>query len=685
MTNPSALPAQPAARRAARWSLRWSLLSLPLLALTPPLVAQDRGTPEGEWRSTGGDAWNTRFAPLDQVNASNFENLRLAWVWRADNFGPNVDQTYRATPSYVNGRLYTVAGSRRTVVSIDAATGETLWTFREPHTERWENSPRQAYGKGVAYHEVDGRGVIYVASPGFFLHALDAETGLPLEGFGQPVPVEGFGEWGTVDMLTYLDRAQPHDPYSGPPRELGNITTSSPPIVVNDVVIVGSSAAQGLTYTRLEQIPGDILAFDARTGAHLWTFHVIPRPGEYGHETWENDAWSYSGNVNAWAPLSADLERGIVYLPTDAPTNDAYGGFRPGDNLYGTSILALDARTGQRVWHFQTVKHDIWDWDNPVAPILLDLNVEGRTIPALVQTTKQGLAYTFNRVTGEPIWPIPDMPVPQSLIPGEQTSPTQPIPTRPAPYEIQGLTQDELIDFTPELRARAIEVTAGVQFGPLFLPPIHRDNDLGFRVSAICPSVTGGTNIIGGTVADPETGIMYVASVKSCTGIVMVPGNERDDGSPNRSTGTTIVDWVQGPGGGLGSIDGLPILKPPYGRITAIDMNTGEHLWWIPNGNTPDRIANHPLLAGLDIGNTGQASHATALVTRSLLMYGEGRSGTPQFHAVDKWTGEPVGTIALPAPSTTAPMSYMHEGAQYIIVPIGGGGHPAALAAYRLP
>ncbi len=655
------------------------------VGLAAPALAQERGTPLGEWHGYGGDAWNTRYSPLEQVNASNFEDLRLAWTWRTDNFGPSVDFTPRATPTYANGMLYTVAGTRRTVVAIDPATGETVWTYREPHTERWERSPRKSYGRGVAYHEIDGRRVLYVASPGFFLHAIDADTGLPLEGFGQQVPIDGFPQWGVVDMLANLDRAHPYDVYSGPDPLIGNITTSSHPIVVNDVVIVGSSAEQGLSYTRIEQVPGDILAYDARTGEHLWTFHVIPRPGEYGHDTWENDAWEWSGNINAWAPLSADLERGIVYIPTDAPTNDAYGGFRPGDNLFGTSVLALDARTGERVWHFQTVRHDIWDWDNPVPPLLLDVNIDGEVVPIAVQTTKQGLAFTFNRVTGEPIWPIPDVPVPASLIPGEQASPTQPIPTRPAPYEIQGLTEDDLIDFTPELRQRAIEQLADVQFGPLFLPPIHRDNDLGFRASAVCPSVTGGTNIIGGTVADPETGILYVASVKSCTGIVMIPGEERDQGQPGRNPGATVVDWVQGPGGGLGSIDGLPVLSPPYGRITAIDMNTGEHLWWIPNGDTPDRIAEHPLLEGVDIGNTGQPSHAVALATRSLLMYGEGRSGTPQFHAVDKLTGERVGTIELPANASTAPMSYMHEGVQYILVPVGGGGNPGMLAAYRLP
>ena len=647
--------------------------------------ALERGTPEGEWRYWGADAWSTRYSPLDQIDAENFEELEVAWTWRGDNFGPTPDFILRSTPIYVDGVLYTVAGRRRTAAAIDPATGETLWTFREPHTPRWENSPRQNYGRGLAYAEVDGRGVVYLLTPGFFLHALDAKTGLPLEGFGEPVPVEGFGEHGTVDMLAHLDRAQPHDPYYGVPDSLGNITTSSPPIVVDGVVIVGSSALPGLgSQTRIENLPGDILAYDARTGEHLWRFHVIPRPGEYGHETWENDAWEWSGNANAWAPLSADEERGIVYLPTKAPTNDVFGGFRPGDNLFANSVIALDVHTGERVWHFQTVHHDLWDWDNPVAPILLDVTVDGEPVPAVVQTTKQGLTFAFNRETGEPLWPIEERPVPQSQVPGEQSSPTQPFPTRPAPFEIQGLSEDDLIDYTPELRELALEAVSDIKLGPLFNPPIHRDNPEGYRAAAVCPSFTGGNNIIGGTVADPETGIIYVASRKACSGAVLDPGEARDDGEPGTARGRTVTPWVSGPGGAFTNVDGLSILKPPYGRITAIDMNTGEHLWWIPNGDTPDSVAEHPLLEGVDLPNTGQDSHATALVTGSLLMYGEGRAGEPRFHAVDKLTGERIGTIELPAPSSTAPMTYMHEGRQYIVVPVAGSGMPGSLVGLRV-
>ena len=468
-----------------------------------PAAAQEGETPAGEWRYIGGDAGHTRYSGLDQITADNFEDLELAWVWRGDNFGSSALGVSRSTPIYVDGVLYTVAGERRTVVAIDPATGETLWTHREPHTTRFDRGMRQGYGKGVAYAEVDGRGVIYIISPAFFLHALDAKTGRPLEDWGNPVPLPGFPQTGVVDMLPDLiadwgpwqswDGA--YDPDFGIPRELGYITSSSPPIVVNGVVVVGNSAEQGYNQTRVENVPGDILGYDARTGEHKWKFHVIPRPGEFGHETWENDAWEWTGDVSSWAPLSADPERGLVYVPTNPPTIDFYGGFRPGDGLFGTSVIALDVQTGERVWHFQTVHHDIWNFDNPTAPVALDVTVDGRPRQIVVQATKQGWAYTFDRVTGEPIWPIEERPVPQSEVPGEQLSPTQPMPTRPAAYEMQGLTEDDLIDFTPELRAEALEIVQNYRLGPIFNPPIQRGHPSGLRSFVSCPS--GASNIHG--------------------------------------------------------------------------------------------------------------------------------------------------------------------------------------------
>ena len=632
-----------------------------------PARAQEGGGHEGEWRYWGSDAASTRYSPLDQIDASNFGSLEVAWTWRGDNFGPEADPLLRATPIYVNGTLYSVAGSRRTAVAIDPATGETLWTFREPPTKRWEDSMRKNYGKGVAYAEVDGRGVIYLVTPAFFLHALDPDTGYP---------VESFGEGGVVDLLDGLG-PWPHDRDKGLDPATGYITNSSPPIVVNGVVVVGNSHEQGYYQTRQENVPGNVLGYDAATGEHLWTFNVIPQEGEHGNDTWENDAWKWTGNVSAWAPLSADPELGLVYVVTDPPTVDYFGGFHPGDNLFANTILAIDAATGERRWHFQTVHHDVWNYDNPTAPNLMDVTVDGREIRALAQVTKQGWAYVLDRATGEPVWPIEERPVPQSDVPGEHLSPTQPFVTRPAPFEMQGLTEDDLIDFTPELRAMALEIVKDFRLGPLFNPPSRENAPDGTQAAIHCPGANGGANIPGGAAADPETGILYVASTKGCSAPRLVPGTDVDPESN--------VDWVSvGPGGVRGP-EGLPIFKPPYGTITAIDMNTGDHLWRIPNGATPESVKNHPLLEGVDVGNTGSRSHATKLVTKTLLMYGEGRGAAPVFRAVDKATGAELGAVELPGSTLTAPMTYMHEGVQYVVMAVGGRGMAGALVALRLP
>ena len=676
-----------------RLACRLILVASFSVAAAVPAAAQERGNPEGEWRYLGGDAWHTRSSSLDQINAGNFEDLEVAWVWRGDNFGPSVDYLYRSTPIYVDGLLYTVAGQRRTVVAIDPSTGETVWTYREPHTTRYERGMRNNYGKGVAYAEVDGRGVIFTSSPGFFLHALDAKTGRPLENWGKPVPVPGFPKTGVVDLLRDLvsdwdpwkDSGYTYDAEHGIPRDLGSISSSSPPIVVNGVVIVGNVHEQGYYQTRNENIPGDILAYDARTGGHLWKFHVIPRPGEFGHDTWSNDAWKTTGDVSSWAPMSADPERGIVYIPTNPPTIDFYGGFRPGNNLFGTSIIALNVQTGERVWHFQTVHHDIWNFDNPTAPVLMNVTVDGQATPIVVQTTKQGFAYTFNRETGEPVWPIVERPVPQSDLPGERLSPTQPFPTRPLAFEMQGLTEDDLIDFTPELRSEALEIIKNYRLGPLFNPPIQVGHPSGLRSFVSCPS--GASNIYGPNSADTETGILYVASQRGCRSENIVPGREMDEPDDIMTTGRTISDWAVANRGDFRGPQGLPIFKPPYSKITAIDMNTGEHLWWIPNGDTPDRIKNHPALEGVDLPATGVTSHPVTMVTGSLLLTAEGIAGQPVLHAVDKRTGERLGTVELPAPGQYGMMTFQHEGQQYIVVQVASTSErfPGSLAALRLP
>ena len=448
-------------------------------------AAQQTGVENGEWRYLGGDAGHTRSSPLNQINAANFSKLKVAWIFRGDNFGPGIEFTARSTPVFVKGVLYTVVGQRRQVVAIDAATGETRWTFREPDTSRYLRSPRSDFGKGVAYAEVDGRGVIYISTPGFFLWALDARTGRPLENWGgAPVPLKDFPKSGVIDMIPDLVRdwgpwltwkGERYDPDYGLPRKLGEITCSSPPIVVNGVVVVLAGHEPSYDQTRIENVPADIQGYDAKTGKHLWKFHVIPRPGEVGHETWENDAWVYSGNMASWAPAAADPARGLVYIVTNASTYQFYTGHRPGANLFGGSVIALDVKTGKRKWHFQVHHSDQWNYDIPTAPILMDLTVNGRKIPALIQNTKQGLIFALNRETGEPIWPIEERPVMQTEVPGNYTSPTQPYPTRPEPLDrivVNGITEEFLLDYTPELKRRAIEALSKFRVGGLYVPPL---------------------------------------------------------------------------------------------------------------------------------------------------------------------------------------------------------------------
>ena len=650
--------------------------------------AQPRGGPSGEWHYIGGDAAHTRYSPLDQIDASNFEKLTVAWTWRGDNFGPTVDSIFRSTPLYVDGLLYTVAGERRTVAAIDSGTGETIWTYREPHTTRFARGMRNNYGKGVAFAELDGRKVIFYTSPGFFLHALDAKSGEHLENWGTAVPLPGFPKSGVVDMLPdlvkdwdpWLSSGYKYDADHGIPRDLGNLSTSSPPIVVNGVIVVGNVHEQGYYQTRIENIPGDILAYDAGTGKPRWKFHVIPKPGEFGHDTWKNDAWMRTGDVSSWAPMSADPERGLVYIPTNPPTIDFFGGFRPGDNLFGTSLLALDVKTGRRVWHFQMVHHDIWNFDNPQAPVLLDVTIDGRRTPIVVETTKQGFAYVFNRLTGQPIWPIEERPVAASDLPGEILSPTQPFPTRPKPFEIQELTEDNLIDFTPELRQQALEIRRRYKTGPLFNPPIQVGHPSGLRSFVSCPA--GASNINGPTVADPEAGVLFVTTQRLCRSENMVPGEKMDEPDDPKTTGRTLARWVVANRGDLRGPDGLPIWKPPYSRIIAIDMATGEFLWEIPNGDTPEHIRNHPALRGLNLPPTGQMGHAVMLPTRTLLVTAPG--GDPVLYAVDKKTGRRVGTVKLPAPGQYGMMGYLHRGTQYIVVQVGSPTHPGSLVALRL-
>ncbi len=688
--------------------LRLTLALGGLLCLPMASTAQGPGAEEGHWTFLGGDAWHTRYTRADQINASNFGDLEVAWRFDAGSFGPS---TSRATPSYVDGRLITVTGERRHVIALEPATGELLWSFTEPNTFRYEYSMRKAYGKGITYGEIDGRGVVYITTPGFFLHALDAETGRHLENWGKAVDVPGFPKSGTVDLVWDLiedwgrwqEWDHPYDPYQGIPLELGYITSSSPPIVVNDVVVVGNSAEQGYNQTRKEMVPGDILAYDAGTGKLKWKFHVIPRPGEFGHETWENDAWKWTGDISSWAPMAADPELGLVYIPTNGPTIDYYGGFHPGDNLYGTSLIALDVETGERKWHYQMVHHDIWNYDTPTAPVLMDVTVDGKAVKGIFQATKQSFVYALNRETGEPIWPIEERPVPASTVPGEKLSPTQPFPTKPPAFDLQGRMEEDLIDYTPEVREAVLKYAREKNlFFPLFNPPVVADSpDANWPGAGLaCPGGGGGANIYSPAVADPVAGVMYVASSSGCGAYTLMPGVESPLDSASQPTGTTHSEWSRaveegGRGGGGGArgrpdrvrFGGISIWKGPVGRITAIDMTTGEHLWVIPNGDAPEEdqvaIRNHPLLqdvAGVPT-NQGRRGWSVMVTTPTLLMAsGQTGDGTWNLFAIDKRTGERVGAVEIPGATRYGMSSWVHEGKQYVIIQLADG-----LAAMALP
>jgi len=644
--------------------LTFVLLTIFTVIWPLPGQAQQSKTSYGEWRYWGGDERSSRYSSLDQINAGNVTELEIAWRWKSANFGPTPDFIYRATPIYVKGKLYTVAGQRRAVVAIDPGTGETLWMWRMKDNPRWRASTRKNYGKGVAYAEVNGRDVIYVITPGYYLVALDAETGRPLPYFGLN---------GIIDLHLGLGNYAV-DPDRGV-LESGDITSSSAPLVINGVVVVGNSHDRGYYPSKKENVPGHVRGYDAKTGTMLWRFNVVPQPGEPGHDTWEDDSWKYTGNISAWAPLSGDSELGHVYVVTDTPTNDYYGGDRPGQNLYGTSIIAIDVKTGEKAWHYQMVHHDVWNYDNPNAPKVIDIVVNGKQIPAVVETTKQGWAYVFNRKTGEPVWPIEERPVPQSDVPGERTAPTQPFVTKPPAFELQGVTEDDLIDFTPELKEQGLKIARQYRMGPIFTPPSLADAPNGTNGAFVSPGANGGANIPGGSSIDPETGMLYVATERGHSVIALVPGS---------SKGSNAGYVSLGPGGVRGP-QGLHLFKPPYGSIVAIDLNIGDIVWKIPNGDTPADMKKHPALQGVELPVTGKRSHATILTTKPLLFYGEGRRGDPLLHAVDKRTGSEIARIDLPAKTNTAPMTYMHDGRQYIVAAVAQAGFEGELIALALP
>jgi quinoprotein glucose dehydrogenase len=642
------------------------------------------GAPRGEWPTYGGDLGHTRYAPLDQISAANFNDLEVAWRFKTDNLGPRPEFNLQSTPLMVRGRLYSTGGTRRAVVALDAGTGELLWVHSENEGARGAASPRQLSGRGLAYW-TDGKDerILYV-TPGYRLIALDARTG---------VPIAGFGRSGAVDLKADLDPAM--DLTTAP------IGLHATPIVAGNIVIVGAAFETGANPKSRRNIKGAVRGFDVRTGKRLWVFKTIPEPGEVGHETWENDSWAYTGNTGVWAQISVDEELGMAYLPVELPTHDYYGGARPGNGLFGESLVAIDYRTGERKWHYQLVHHGLWDMDIPCAPLLVDIRVNGRAIKAVAQPSKQAFLYVFDRVTGQPVWPIEERPVPQGDTPGEKYSPTQPIPTQPAAYDRQGLAIDDLIDFTPELRAEAVKAIAQYRIGPLFTPPAVSRAEGPIATLSMATQAPA-TNWPGGSY-DPETHILYVYSQSAVATLgLMPPADGTADGvryhqgtvltGARRSGGSGSATAQAGGAATAPTVQGLPLIKPPYGRINAINLDAGDILWQVPHGETPDAIRNHPALKGLNIPRTGRQGQVGTLVTRTLVIAGEpGFGPTPSgqrgsmLRAYDKRTGADAGAVYMPAPQTGSPMTYMLNGRQYLVVAISGGSYSGELVAFTAP
>jgi quinoprotein glucose dehydrogenase len=621
----------------------------------------------GEWPSYGGDLGHRRYAPLDQIDASNFGSLEIAWRYSVANLGPTPEMRLQSTPLVVDGVLYTTGGTRRAVTALNAATGEQLWVFSLDEGVRGAEAPRRLSGRGLAFWQRgNDKRVVYV-TPGYRLVALNAATGRP---------IESFGDDGIVDLKASLDQGDGWD--------ANQIGTHSPPTIARNVIIVPAAHTPLAPAEQANNVVGYIRGFDVVTGRLLWTFHTVPQPGEPGYETWLNDsARTGGGNAGVWATISADEELGLAYLPVESPYGDMYGGLRPGANLYGESVVAVDIRTGERRWHFQTSHHPLWDYDIPTAPILVDAVKDGRTIKALAQATKQGLLFVLNRETGEPVWPIPEVAVPQGNVPGEWYSPTQPIPT--LRYGQQGIETGDLIDFTPALRAEAERLVANHRMGPIYTPAVPFNPN--GPVSTLM--VMGGSNWPGGSY-DPDSHIIYVTAsvgVNSMTICRYAEGSVMPHG--------ICLGPDAGAFGGVRnlSVQGLPLLKPPYGTIAAFDLTKGELLWEIPNGDTPENVRNHPALQGVELGRTGRAGQPPgALATKTLLIAAEpGYGPTPDgnrgsmLRAYDKRTGRELAAVQLPAPQSGSPMTYMQDGRQFLVIAVSGTDRPGELLAYALP
>ena len=693
-----------------------------------PGAARMPSTASGDWPHYTADLRGTKYSPLDQINAGNFNQLEVAWRFKTDVLGPRPEYKLEGTPLAINGVLYTTGGTRRSVVALDGKTGELMWAHSLREGRRAGVSPRQLSGRGVSYW-TDGRGddrVVYVTT-GYRLVALNAKTGSP---------VSSFGKDGIVDLKegAVFGAGQPIN------LETGEIGLHATPAIVKDVIIVGSSMREGATVSTHNNTKGLVRAFDVRTGKLLWTFKTIPLPGEFGNDTWERDSWAVNGNTGVWTQITVDEELGLVYLPVETPTSDFYGGHRPGNNLFAESIVCVDLKTGQRKWHFQVVHHPIWNYDMSSAAILVDIYVNGRPVKAVAVPGKQAFLFVFDRVTGQPIWPIEERPVPQSDVPGEKTSPTQPFPTRPPAYARQTLkVPDDLIDFTPELRAQAVKQIERYKVGPWMYNPAVLGDVNGILGAINMNNAVGGTNWPG-VAYDPEThniianannsGITATSLVPPPAGFsdiryvsgvagrpfqeVIGPGDCCAADSPRAiaqaqaqaqaaaaaARGTappaTPPPAAGGGGGGGGGllVEGLSILKPPYGTISAVNLDRGEILWQVPHGDTPDNVRNHPMLKGVNIPKTGQAgtSGVGLMVTKTLVVMGDPQITTTPDHprgamlrAYEKSKGEQVGAVWMVAPQSGSPMTYLVDGKQYIVVAIGGGNYSGEYVAFTLP
>jgi quinoprotein glucose dehydrogenase len=637
-----------------------------------PLLAQ-QGAKEGQWRAWAAETGSTGYSSVDLINRDNVKNLQIAWTWKFDNFGNTASET---TPLMANGVLYFPLSPQRTIIAANAGTGQTLWTWK-PEASPREERPARTYARGVAYWSNGTDERIVTITPGFTLVSLNAKTGLPIPSFGNN---------GKVDLFEALDLDFTGD-------LIGRIGNSSPPVISNDVIMVGPALTPNTP--SYHNVKGDVTAFDVRTGKKLWVFHTIPRKGEPGYETWLNGSAEYSGNTGVWGPFSTDEALGYVYLNIESATNDFYGGHRPGANLYSGSLVCLDIKTGKKIWHQQVIHHDIWDYDSPPHPMLLDVTVDGRPRKIVVHTGKQSFAYVFDRVTGEPIWPMPELPVPQTDVPGEWTSPTQPIPSKPPAFDVQGLKESDLIDFTPELRRQAVEAlkNSKLRYGPVYSPGSLGNAPDGTRGTIQLPGAGGGANWWGGS-ADPETGFVYMSSVTQPYVNALTkndppatpPAPGALPGFDYRSGGGAQVPTVGAvpATGDTPAVPGLRLLKPPYGRITAYDMNKGDIVWQVANGDTPAAVKNHPALRGLTIPRTGSPRNVGILVTKTLLFAGDGTD--PMLDAYDKKTGELLAQIPMPAMQTALPMTYVHQGRQFILVAVGAAnGQGPQLVAYALP